>query len=141
MLNIELSKRQANEVIDMKFLTELKCALIFYVILSSSFTASSMFYSAIVQVCLAYNEICHKKPQKSSFQWKADNFNLPNKAKQIGLMVTNLYYLENQWKMNWIGYMYLKLKKYFQPLSTNILAAILFDNINYNIKWVAFPNV
>lgn len=29
MLNIELSKRQANEVIDMKFLTELKCALIF----------------------------------------------------------------------------------------------------------------
>lgn len=43
--------------------------------------------------------------------------------------------------MNRIGYMYLKLKKYFQPLSTNILAAILFDNINYNIKWVAFPNV
>lgn len=80
MRNIELSKRQANEVIDMKFLTELKCALIFYVILSSSFTASSMFYSAIVQVCLAYNEICHKKPQKSSLQWKADNFNLPNKA-------------------------------------------------------------
>lgn len=84
MLNIELSKRQANEVIDMKFLTELKWALIFYVILSSSFTASSMFYSAIVQVCLAYNEICHKKPQKSLLQWKADNFNLPNKARLNG---------------------------------------------------------
>lgn len=69
MLNTELSKRQANEVIEMKFLTELKWALNFYVILSSSFTASSMFYSAIVQVCLVYNEICHKKPQKSSLQW------------------------------------------------------------------------
>lgn len=74
MLNIELSKRQANEVIDMKFLTELKCALISYVILSSSFTASSMFYSAIVQVCLAYNEICHKKTSEILIAVKGGQF-------------------------------------------------------------------
>lgn len=138
MLNIKLSKRQANEVIDMKFLTELKCALIFYVILSSSFTASSMFYSAIVQVCLAYNEICHKKPQKSSLQWKADNFNLPNKARLNG----NKSILFRKSVKNELNRVHvLKAKKIFPAPSTNILAAILFDNINYNIKWVAFPNV
>lgn len=68
MFNIEFSKRQVNEVIDMKFLIELKCVLIFYVIFSFLFIVFSMFYSVIVQVCLVYNEICYKKFQKFLLQ-------------------------------------------------------------------------